>query len=85
VKLIPFLIAVFLFVNPLLEWVLRKLEIQTEKLQFWVMVSSGTAWVLALVNLLLDPKNSLVQIPTPLQRQGFFPLWLFHRTGFQQF
>jgi len=75
VKLIPFLIAVFLFVNPLLEWVLRKLEIQTEKLQFWVMVSSGTAWVLALVNLLLDPKNSLVQIPTA--ETGLLPTLAF--------
>lgn len=63
-KLIPFLIAVFLFVNPLLEWVFRKLDLQTEKLQFWVMVTSGTAWVLSLVNFLLDPESSIVLVST---------------------
>ena len=63
-KLIPFLIAVFLFVNPLLERVFRKLDLQTEKLQFWVMLTSGTAWVLALVNFLLNPKGSIVLVTT---------------------
>lgn len=62
-KLIPFLIALFLFVNPILVWVFRKFDLQTEKLQFWVMLTSGTAWVIALVNFLLDPKSSITLVP----------------------
>ena len=57
-RLFPFLIAGFLFINPLLERFFRKREIQPEKLQFWVMVTTGAAWVLALVYFLLNPKSN---------------------------
>jgi hypothetical protein len=51
------LIAAFLLINPLLEWVFRKFEIQAEKLQFWVMLSTGTAWVIGLVYQFLVPES----------------------------
>ena len=57
-KFIPFLIAAFLLINPFLEWILRKFDIQAEKLQFWVMLTSGTAWVLGLINIFLDSTGS---------------------------
>lgn len=56
-RLVPFLIAAFLLINPLLELVFRKLEIQSEKLQFWVMLTTGIAWLSALVYLFLDPTS----------------------------
>ncbi len=63
VSLFPFLIAAFLFIDPLLEWVFRRFKIQKEKLQFWVMLTSGTAWILALVYFLLNPTSDLNKIP----------------------
>jgi hypothetical protein len=58
-EIIPFLIATFLFINPLLEWLFRKREVAAEKLQFWVMVTTGTAWVISLIFFLLDPDGSI--------------------------
>lgn len=58
-NLIPFLIAAFLLINPLLEWVFRRFEIQVEKLQFWVMLTSGTAWVIGLVYQFLIPESGM--------------------------
>ena len=79
-KLIPFLIAVFLLINPLLERVFQKFDIQTEKLQFWVMLTSGTAWVIGLVYFLLDPESSLDNIPAEgsnlLPRLAFSLDWI---------
>lgn len=54
-RLVPFLIAAFLLINPLLDWIFQKLQRQTEKLQFWVMLTSGTAWILGLVFYFLKP------------------------------
>jgi len=62
---IPFLIAVFLFINPLLEWIFRKREVAPEKLQFWVMVTTGTAWVISLIYFLLDPSGSIDPVLRP--------------------
>jgi hypothetical protein len=44
---------------------------QTEKLQFWVMVTSGTAWLLALVYFLLIPESQPSQ--APLGSAGLLP------------
>jgi hypothetical protein len=80
VKLFPFLIAGFLFINPVLERVFRKREIQAEKLQFWVMVTTGTSWVLALVYFLLDPKPNGTPVSTSatdlLPRLAFSLDWI---------
>lgn len=62
---IPFLIAVFLLINPLLEWVFRKREVAPEKLQFWVMVTTGTAWVISLVYFLLGPSGFIEPVLRP--------------------
>lgn len=74
-KLIPFLIAAFLLINPLLDWIFRKLKIQTEKLQFWVMLTSGTAWVLALAAIFLKLQSELTPVepavPEILPRLAF--------------
>jgi hypothetical protein len=58
VAILPFLIAGFLLINPIVEWGFRRFDIQTEKLQFWVMVTSGTAWSIALVYFLLSPTST---------------------------
>ena len=62
VNLLPFLIASFLLINPFLEWVFRKFDVQVEKLQFWVMLTSGTAWLIALVYFLVNPINGLIDL-----------------------
>lgn len=62
---IPFLIAIFLFINPFLDWLFWKREVEIEKLQFWIMVSSGTAWVIAILYFLLDPNASINPPPRP--------------------
>jgi hypothetical protein len=67
VNTLPFLIAAFLLVNPLLLVVYQRLEIQLEKLQFWVMVSSGTAWMIAGTLLILNPDSQL----NPVWNAGF--------------
>ena len=69
--IVPFLIAGFLLINPLLEWGFRRFNMQTEKLQFWVMVTSGTAWLLALVYFLLIPESQPSQ--APLGSAGLLP------------
>ncbi len=58
-NILPFLSAAFLLINPVLLAVFRKYEIKLEKLQFWVMVSSGTAWIIAAVFLILNPESHL--------------------------
>ena len=63
-NLLPFLIASFLFINPVLEWVFRRYDLPTEKLQFWVMLTSGTALVLALAYFFLNPINDLIDFPS---------------------
>lgn len=73
-RLIPFLIASFLLINPLLAWIFRKLEVQTEKLQFWVMVTSGAAWVIAVVFFIFSPKMELAQ---PAAEPGILPALVF--------
>lgn len=79
-RLFPLLIAGFLFINPLLEWIFRKREIQPEKLQFWVMVTSGAAWVLALVYFLLNPKSNpspdFIPVTSLLPRLAFSLDWI---------
>jgi len=62
VNLLPFLMAAFYLINPVLEWIFGKLGIPKGKLQFWIMLTSGTAWVLALVYFLLNPQSELMDI-----------------------
>lgn len=85
VNLLPFLIAAFFLINPLLEFIFRKFDIQAEKIQFWVMVTSGTAWLLALVNFLIDPVPNIVDISPAgtefLPRLTFFPDWISAALG----
>jgi hypothetical protein len=59
VNILPFLSAGFLLINPVLLAFFKRFEIQLEKLQFWVMVSSGSAWVFAASLLLLNPQSHL--------------------------
>ncbi len=53
----------FLVSTPGLLWVLRRFEINLQKLEFWVLVITGTAWLLVLIFYLLDPN------------QYFNPVW----------
>lgn len=57
--ILPFLSAGFLLINPVLLVIFKRFEIQLEKLQFWVMVSSGSAWIFAASLLLLNPQSHL--------------------------
>ncbi|NQS91692.1 MAG: hypothetical protein HQ574_04720 [Chloroflexi bacterium] len=66
-SILPFLSAAFLLINPVLLLLFRRLDINLEKLQFWVMVTSGTAWILSLLNLFLTPETQL----NPIWDEGF--------------
>jgi len=59
VNILPFLSAGFLLINPVLLAIFKRFEIQLEKLQFWVMVSSGSAWVFGASLLFLNPQSHL--------------------------
>ncbi len=58
-NILPFLSAGFLLINPVLLAIFKRFEIQLEKLQFWVMVSSGSAWIFASSLLFLNPQSHL--------------------------
>ena len=58
-NILPFICAAFLLINPVLLAVFRRFEIQLEKLQFWIMVSSGTAWIFSGILLFLNPESHL--------------------------
>ena len=58
-NILPFLCAAFLLINPVLLAVFRRLEIQLEKLQFWIMVSTGSAWIFSGIFLFLNPQSQL--------------------------
>ena len=66
-SILPFLSAAFLLINPGLLLLFRKLNINLEKLQFWVMVTSGTAWIISLINLFFTPETQL----NPIWDAGF--------------
>lgn len=59
VNILPFICAAFLLINPALLAVFKRFEIQLEKLQFWIMVSTGTAWIFSAVLLFLNPQSHL--------------------------
>jgi hypothetical protein len=71
VNSVPFVIAGFLLINPLLERGFRRFDLQSEKLHFWVMVSTGTAWILALVYFLLTPAAQIIENPAAIE--GLLP------------
>ncbi len=56
---LPFLSAFFLIITPGLLWVNNKLELNPEKLKFWIMVLSGTSWLLSLIFFLTSPETRL--------------------------
>jgi len=58
VILIPLFSAVLLIINPALLVIYRKLEINIQKYQFWVLVTTGTAWIFSLVFFFLRPEKS---------------------------
>lgn len=57
--LISFFCVLLLILNPALIYVFRKLEINLQKYQFWMMVSTGIVWIGSLFAFLLDPAHTL--------------------------
>jgi hypothetical protein len=55
VLIVPFLPIILLFINPLLLVAFQRLDINLQKYQFWVMVTSGLAWLISLGSVLFDP------------------------------
>jgi hypothetical protein len=53
-----FSILILIF-NPVLLWLFKKLEISPQKFQFWVMVSTGIAWLASLASFLIKPDQTL--------------------------
>ena len=47
---------IFLISTPGLLWVFRRFKINLQKLEFWVLVTSGTAWILVLILFILKPE-----------------------------
>ena len=57
--LISFFSALILFLNLVLYFVYQRLDFNLQKYNFWVMVSSGIAWVGSLVVFLLQPDQTV--------------------------
>ncbi len=57
--LISFFCVLLLILNPALIYIFRRLEINLQKYQFWMMVSTGIVWIGSLVAFLLDPEHTL--------------------------
>ena len=58
-SLIPFLSVVFLIINPVLLWLFKRLDQNLQKLHFWVMLTTGMAWLISLVFFFLTPDYHL--------------------------
>lgn len=58
-SLIPFFSALFLLINPALLGLFRRFDQNLQKLQFWAMLTSGTAWLISLSYLFLKPEYHL--------------------------
>lgn len=54
-SLFPFLSALFLVINPALLWLFKRFDQNLQKLQFWAMLTSGMAWLIALVFFFFTP------------------------------
>ena len=59
--------VLFLISTPGLLLILKRFEINLEKLEFWVLVITGTAWLLVLIFFLLDPDQTI----NPVWDAGF--------------
>ena len=57
--LISFFCVLLFLLNPVLIYVFRRLEINLQKYQFWMMVSTGIAWIGSLVVFVLKPAQTL--------------------------
>ncbi|HDN04707.1 MAG TPA: hypothetical protein ENF27_02065 [Chloroflexi bacterium] len=58
-SLIPFLSVLFLIINPVLLWLFKRLDQNLQKLQFWMMLTTGIAWLISLVFFFLTPEDHL--------------------------
>ncbi len=57
--LISFFSVLLLILNPALIYIFRRLEINLQKYQFWMMVSTGIVWIASLFVFLLNPAHTL--------------------------
>ena len=57
--LLSFFSVLLLILNPVLIYIFRRLEINLQKYQFWIMVSTGIVWVISLVTFLLKPAQTV--------------------------
>ena len=58
-NLFPFFSALFLIVNPVLLGLFNRFNQNLQKLQFWVMLTSGMAWLISLVFFFFTPDHHL--------------------------
>ncbi len=58
-SLFPFFCALLLLLNSALLWLFKRLDQNLQKLQFWVMLTSGLAWLTSLVFFFLTPDHHL--------------------------
>ena len=58
-SLIPFLSVLFLIINPVLLWFFKRLDQNLQKLHFWMMLTTGIAWLISLVFFFLTPEYHL--------------------------
>jgi hypothetical protein len=50
---------VFLIVNPALLWLFRRFNLNLKKLAFWIMLTTGIAWLISLAFFFLTPEQHL--------------------------
>lgn len=58
-SLFPFFSALFLIINPALLWLFKRFDQNLQKLQFWAMLTTGTAWLISLVFFFFTPDYHL--------------------------
>ena len=58
-SLFPFFSALFLIINPVLLGLFNRFDQNLQKLQFWVMLTTGMAWLISLVFFFFTPDHHL--------------------------
>jgi len=58
-SLLPFLSALFLIINPVLLGLFKRFNQNLQKLQFWVMLTTGIAWLISLAFFFFTPDYHL--------------------------
>lgn len=58
-SLFPFFSLLFLLVNPALLWLFTRFNQNLQKLDFWMMVTTGLAWLISLAFFFLTPDQQL--------------------------